>query len=96
MVDHLLAAGGQPPVSGSVSPKTAYRIGAVCETLSRLFNIQKDPPMTRWAAREMATSHWFDIGAAKRDLGYAPSVSTEEGLERLRAWLRNSKGDGYR
>jgi nucleoside-diphosphate-sugar epimerase len=92
MVDRILSAGGFPPVSGSVSPKTAYRIGAVCETLYRWLGKEEEPPMTRWAARELATSHWFDIGAAKRDLGYTPRVSTEEGLERLREWLRNSKG----
>jgi nucleoside-diphosphate-sugar epimerase len=47
--------------------------------------------MTRWAARELATSHWFDIGAAKRDLGYAPQVSIDEGLTRLREWLQDTK-----
>jgi nucleoside-diphosphate-sugar epimerase len=44
--------------------------------------------MTRFVARELATAHWFDISAARRDLGYAPRVSTAEGLERLAAWLR--------
>lgn len=44
--------------------------------------------MTRFVARELATAHWFDISAARRDLGYVPRVSTEEGLERLAGWLR--------
>ncbi len=43
--------------------------------------------MTRFVARELATAHWFDISAARRDLGYVPRVSTEAGLERLAAWL---------
>ena len=30
--------------------------------------------------------HWFDISAAKRDLGYRPSVSMEEGMKRLGKW----------
>jgi nucleoside-diphosphate-sugar epimerase len=45
--------------------------------------------MTRFVARELATSHWFDIQAAKTDLGYKPLVSTEEGLRRLADWLKN-------
>ena len=39
--------------------------------------------MTRFLARELATAHWFDIGAARRDLGYEPGVAIDEGLRRL-------------
>jgi nucleoside-diphosphate-sugar epimerase len=91
MIDHFLAAGGLPAVKGSVSPKTAYRVGALFETLYRWLGIKAEPPITRWAAREAATSHWFDIGAAKRDLGYEPRVSIEEGLKRLREWLQSTQ-----
>jgi nucleoside-diphosphate-sugar epimerase len=91
MVDHFLAAGGLPPVSGTISPQGAYRIGAIMETLYKWLGIKSEPPMTRWAARELATTHWFDIGAAKRDLGYTPKVSIEEGLTRLRVWLQETK-----
>ena len=41
--------------------------------------------MTRFVARELTTAHWFDIAAARRDLGYEPKVSIEEGLKRLAA-----------
>jgi nucleoside-diphosphate-sugar epimerase len=39
--------------------------------------------MTPFVARNFATPHWFDISAARRDLGYEPEVSIEEGLRRL-------------
>ncbi len=39
--------------------------------------------MTRFVADELATVHWFDISAAKRDLGYDPLVSLDEGLRRM-------------
>jgi nucleoside-diphosphate-sugar epimerase len=39
--------------------------------------------MTRFLARELTTAHWFNIGAARRDLGYEPKVSIAEGLRRL-------------
>ena len=39
--------------------------------------------MTQFVAGQLSTSHWFDITAAKRDLGYAPRISTEEGLKRF-------------
>jgi nucleoside-diphosphate-sugar epimerase len=49
-----------------------------------------DPPMTRFLARQLATAHWFDITAARRDLGYVPRVPLEEGFVRLAASLRTA------
>lgn len=37
---------------------------------------------------ELATSRHYDIGTTRRDLGYAPRVTTAEGMERLAAWYR--------
>ena len=34
--------------------------------------------MTRFLAQQLSTSHWFDISAARRDLGYEPAISTDE------------------
>jgi hypothetical protein len=39
----------------------------------------------------LATAHWFNISAARRDFGYVPSVSIEEGLQLLTASLRSEK-----
>ena len=36
--------------------------------------------MTRFLARQLSTTHWFNIDAARRDLGYQPLVSIAEGL----------------
>jgi len=87
MVDMILAAGGLPPVRGEVSPEMARMIGGVCETIWKLLHLAGEPPMTRFVADELSTAHWFDISAAKRDLGYRPEVSIEEGLRRLSEWL---------
>lgn len=87
MVDRILEAGGLPPVKRSVSVKTARLVGAVLETVYAVLKLKGEPRMTRFVAEELATAHWFDISAAKRDLGYAPAVSTEEGLRRLKSWL---------
>jgi len=50
--------------------------------------------MTRFLADAVAKSHWFDISAAKRDLGYTPGVSTREGLVRLKAWFKDKGQTG--
>lgn len=87
MVNRILAAGGVAPVSGSISPKAAYAVGIICEGIWKLFNLPGEPPMTRFVAKELATAHWFDISAARRDLGYQPEITTNEGLVRLQQWL---------
>lgn len=87
LVDRILAAGGVGPVTRSVPQNVAWTAGAVCELVWGVFWPDHDPPMTRFLANELATAHWFDLTAARRDLGYAPRVSIEEGLRRLAASL---------
>ncbi|MEA2059327.1 MAG: NAD-dependent epimerase/dehydratase family protein [Thermodesulfobacteriota bacterium] len=91
MVDSIIDTAGLPPVKGAVSEKTAIAAGVVFETLYSLLNIRKDPPMTKFAAKELATSHWFNISRAKKDLGYYPEISTDHGLERLRLYFAEKK-----
>jgi nucleoside-diphosphate-sugar epimerase len=88
LLDRILAAGGLPPVRRTVSPAAAVAAGWVLERLHRWFRREGDPAMTVFLARELSTAHWFDLGAAKRDLGWSPRVSTAEGMERLAAWIR--------
>ncbi len=94
MIDAILEAAGLPPVRKSISLRTARRLGTAMEILYRLFRLGNEPPMTRFMAEELATSHWFDIGAARRDLGYRPVVSTAEGLRRLAQWIDTSRSKG--
>lgn len=82
-IDRILAEGGIPPVTKTVSKWKAHLAGSVFERVYRLFRLAGEPPMTRFIASQMSTSHWYDISAAKRDLGYVPRVSIEEGLKRL-------------
>ena len=48
--------------------------------------------MTRFVAKELAADHWFDITAARRDLGYVPRVSMAAGTAELVADLRTRIG----
>jgi nucleoside-diphosphate-sugar epimerase len=91
MVNRILAAAALPPVTRTVSPGAAYAAGTLCEALWTLFRLPGEPPMTRFLARELATAHWFDITAVRRDLGYQPAISIDEGMVRLAAWLAQGK-----
>ena len=91
MINDILKAAERGPVKGSLSKQTAWLVGATFEFFYKILQIRKEPPMTRFVANELATSHWFDITAAKRDLGYSPRVSTKEGLKILEDWLKKNK-----
>lgn len=79
-----------PTVKRSISYKTAYITGSLFEGIYTLFRIFSEPRMTRFLASQLAKSHFFSIEKAKKDLGYAPEVSHEEGLNRLfEYWKKN-------
>ena len=90
LINGIVQAGGLPPVEKTISFKAAYRVGAVLEFMFRLFGIKKEPPMTRFVAEQLSTAHWYSIEAAKKDLGYQPTISTSEGLTLLGTSLKGN------
>lgn len=94
MINAILKSAGYEPVRGKVPFRVAWTIGAVLEFFYKTFRISGEPQMTRFLAEAVATSHWFNISAAKKDLGYRPQVSTREGLQRLAEWLESNASKG--
>ena len=91
MINRLLRAAGLPPVERTVPAWLALALAWGFETWHKLAGIEREPRLTRFVVREMSTAHWFNISAARRDFGYAPTVSTEEGLRRLALHLQGEK-----
>jgi 2-alkyl-3-oxoalkanoate reductase len=87
-INTLLGRAGLPPVQKRISAKAAFRIGAVCEGIWSVLRLGGEPPMTRFLAGQLASSHSYRIGKAVRDFGYAPRVSVEEGLRRVEPELK--------
>ena len=88
IINRILAAAGLPPLTRSVPQPVAWSVGAILEAAHAVFRLKGEPRMTRFVARELATAHWFDITAARMELGYEPAISITEGLHRLEAWLQ--------
>ncbi|MFA6003710.1 MAG: NAD-dependent epimerase/dehydratase family protein [Elusimicrobiota bacterium] len=87
IVDGILKAAGLPPVSKCVPRPAAQAAAWAMESFYRLARRSDEPRLTRFLVNQLCTAHWFDISAARRDLGYKPAVALEDGLERLRVWL---------
>jgi nucleoside-diphosphate-sugar epimerase len=92
LIGKLLEAVGAPPVRRRMWPMTAYLAGLFLESVYHWLPLKGEPPMTSFLARQLCTAHWFNLDAARRDLGYRPAVSLEDGLRRLReASLKNAE-----
>ena len=89
-INQLLRGLGQPEITKHVSLNMAYAAGGVLEALWRVLPLKGEPPMTRFVAKEMATDHWFDITAARRDLGYTPRVTMAAGTAELIEHLKRN------
>lgn len=80
------------PVMKSIDVGSAYRLGWALEKLYGFLGIKKpEPPMTRFVALNLGKSHYFSHEKAKRDFGYVPKISIEEGLKRTFAHRENFK-----
>lgn len=87
IINMILAAAGVSTVKKVVPYPTAYVTAALMETAWRLAGIKTEPPLTRFVLQQLTTAHWFNISAARRDLGYTPKVTIEQGMKNLADWL---------
>lgn len=87
LVNSILAAGDLPPVTRSAPHGMATVAATINESLWRFLGRSTEPRLTRFLVKELTTAHWFNLTAARRDLGYGPTVSIDEGIKRLRHWL---------
>jgi nucleoside-diphosphate-sugar epimerase len=89
-VGRLLALLDLPPILFPMPYSIAYTAAAVAEAIDTLRGgtLNNENGMTRFAVRYMCTHHYFSIAKARRDLGYDPEVSLDEGLRRTAEHLR--------
>jgi len=86
-INEILRLAELPPVERRIPFSAAYAAGAALEAAWTLLGRTDEPRMTRFLAAQLATSHYFDITAARRDFGYEPKISMAVGMQRLARWL---------
>ncbi len=80
-----------PPVTRRVPIRLARAAGAAAELAWSVFRLPGEPPMTRFVASQLASSHWYDLEPARRDCGYEPVVGPAEALDRTVEWWNASR-----
>lgn len=91
LINSWLKADGFPPETRRMPLGLAQFLGATFETIYQTLRIQSEPPLTRFTVEQLSTSHWFNIDAARADLGYTPTVTIAEGMVRLSQYLARER-----
>ncbi|MDR0705755.1 MAG: NAD-dependent epimerase/dehydratase family protein [Planctomycetaceae bacterium] len=89
-IDEILTIKRLPKVQRSISLKTAWQFGWILENWYKLFRLSGEPLMTRFLAAQLAQTHYLNIAKAKKDFGYEPKLSYEDGMELLRQNLNSN------
>lgn len=79
--NHLV---GKGDIRISLPYPVAWNLALLLDTFNKLTG---KPPLLSWTALEFLTLRCrFDISKVREKLGYEPSVSLEEGMERVKLW----------
>ncbi|MCJ8302949.1 2-alkyl-3-oxoalkanoate reductase [Shewanella sp.] len=89
MLNKILACADLPEVTKRVPAGLAYVVGVMLESVYGVLGKTDEPMMTRFVAKQLSTSHYFDISAAKTDFGYSPIISIDQGMVKLREYLKS-------
>jgi nucleoside-diphosphate-sugar epimerase len=91
LINSWLNAGGFPPETKRLPLGVAQFLASAFESVYGLLRIAREPPLTRFTVDLLSSALWFDISAARRDLGYAPRVSFAEGMARVAQHLTRER-----
>jgi len=86
LIEKLCAALGYEYPQRHIPYPVADGAAALLEVVYRLLPGQPEPPLTRYSVALLAKNTTLDISAARRELGYQPRISIEEGFRRFVEW----------
>lgn len=80
-VEDFIVEMGHPKITKKVPYWLAYSVAAIVETIDKITGNMKESGMTRFAIKYMVTHHYYSIEKARKDFGWQPKVSLEEGIK---------------
>jgi len=85
IVEKLFLELGRQPHYKRPNLKTMYLLASLMERVYKLLHIYREPPLTRYTVCTLGYSQTLDISKAKRELGYSPILSLNEGIKKYAA-----------
>jgi nucleoside-diphosphate-sugar epimerase len=79
---------GVPAPSRRIPYRLAIAMAAVAESAARVTRRRQPPPVTRFGVQLLGGENRYNIGRARRDLGFSPQVGVAEGVRRGVEWYR--------
>jgi nucleoside-diphosphate-sugar epimerase len=86
LLDRLCARLDLPRPRRRVPYRVAYAAAAATERLHRAVPRLGEPTLTRYGVTVVGLTSTLDISALRRDLGWSPAVSLDEGIDRFCTW----------
>jgi nucleoside-diphosphate-sugar epimerase len=84
-VSRMLETQGVEPPDRTLPAWAVGPLATISEAAWRLLPLKGEPPMTRFTSWVLTQECTIDISKARRELGYEPIVSRDEGLAELEA-----------
>jgi nucleoside-diphosphate-sugar epimerase len=85
MISSMATARGITLPEKSIPGWLADTIGATCEGLWSALPLKGEPPITRFSAMILSRDSILNDAKARRDMGYQPVISVEDGMRALAA-----------
>jgi nucleoside-diphosphate-sugar epimerase len=80
----LLATTGVEPPKKNINGKIASMAARITETLWKVFGVRSAPPLSRFELAFVSQPRRYKLDRIRKDLGYVPIRSLEDGLKTLR------------
>ena len=93
MVDTFARVAQVPPPRLHLPVVLGYTAGWAAELVFRATN--REPPLSRRSLAFFRSNNAWDISAARRDLGFEPTIDLEEGVRRTLTGIAAHSNDGH-
>ncbi|MCX6354267.1 MAG: NAD-dependent epimerase/dehydratase family protein [Candidatus Aureabacteria bacterium] len=90
LIERIADGMGLPRPTKNIPYPMAVGLCAILEISAKVFKLRSAPPLNRFRMKFMHTYLTFDISKARRELGYGPAISFEQGLRESLQWFKQN------